>query len=69
MSSTIRLSQETKELINTFGTKGESYEEIIKRMYDLALKEQLRQFLMPSERFISLDDFEKEINKKWPKSK
>lgn len=69
MPSTIQLSHETKKLISTFGLKGESYETIIKRLYDLALKEQLRQFLMPNERFISLDEFEKEVNRKWPKSK
>lgn len=67
--STIQLSNETKKLISTFGLKGESYEVIIKRLYDLAVKEQLRQFLFPSEKYISLDEFEKEVNKKWPKSK
>ena len=67
MSSTIKLSHETKKLIGTFGLKGESYETIIKRLYDLAVKEQLKQFLMPSEKFISLDDFEKRVNKNWPK--
>ena len=69
MTSTIRISPETKNLISTFGVKGESFEVIIRRMYELAVKEHLRRFLMPSERFISLDEFEKGINKKWPKSK
>lgn len=69
MTSTIKLSKETKELISTFGMKGESFETIIKRIYSFAVKGQLREFLMPSDRFVSLDDFEKEINKKWPKSK
>ncbi|MEK6833636.1 MAG: hypothetical protein AABY32_06340 [Nanoarchaeota archaeon] len=69
MTSTIQLSNETKELISSFGTKKETYEDIIKRIYNLAVKEQLRQFLMPSDRFISLDEFKKEVEKKWPKSK
>jgi len=69
MISTIQLSNETKELISSFGTKKETYEEIIKRIYNLAVKEQLRQFLMPSERYISIDEAIKEAEKRWPKSK
>lgn len=69
MPTTIQISSETKEMISSFGMKGETFETIIKRMYELAVKEHLRQFLMPSNRFISLDEFEKEINKKWPESK
>lgn len=69
MVTTIQISKETKDLISTFGLKGETYETIVRRLYDLAVKEQLRQFLMPSEKYISLDDFEKEVNEKWPKSR
>jgi hypothetical protein len=69
MSSTIRLTHETKQLISTYGLKGESFETIIKRLYYLAEREQLREFLMPSDKYISLDEFEKEIGKKWPKSR
>ena len=69
MSSTIRLSPATKKLISTFGLKGDTYEGIIKRLYHLAVREQLREFLMPSEKYISLDEFEKEVEKKWPRSK
>jgi hypothetical protein len=67
--TTIQLSKEIKDKISSFGIKGESYDEILKRIYSLAVKEQLRQFLLSSENTISLDEFEKEINKKWPKSK
>lgn len=69
MKSTIQLSHETKEMISSFGTKGETFETIIKRIYALAVKEQLRQFLMPSERFISLNEARKELEKEWPRSK
>jgi len=67
MNSTIQLSKETKELINTFGSKEDTYEDIIKRMYSLAVKEQLRQFLMSSEGTITLDEARKRLNKKWPR--
>src|SRR3989338_208432 len=49
METTIQLSKETKEKISTFGLKGESYDEILKRIYALAVKEQLRDFLMSDE--------------------
>ena len=66
MNSTIQLSKETKTLISTFGTKEDTYEDIIKKMYDLAVKEQLRGLLMSSENTITLDEFRQRI-KKWPK--
>jgi hypothetical protein len=69
MASTIRVSNVVKEKIASFGLKGESYDQIISRIYDLAVKEHMRQVLMSSEKYISLDQFEKEVNKKWPKSK
>ncbi len=69
MTSTIQISNETKKLISSFGTKEDSYEDIIKRLYNIAVKEQLRQFLMPSNRYIPIDEAIKEAEKRWPKSK
>ena len=62
MNTTIQLSKETKDLIATFGTKEDTYEEIIKRMYRLASKEQLRGFLMSSEGTVSIDEAREIIN-------
>ena len=56
MATTIQISNETKNLIGTFGTKEDTYEDIIKRMYEMAVKEQLREFLMSDENCISLDE-------------
>ena len=67
MATTIQLSEKTKALIATFGTKEDTYEDILKRMHRLALKEQLREFLMSSENTISLDDARKRLAKRWPK--
>ncbi|MCK4647815.1 hypothetical protein KAT24_02710 [Candidatus Pacearchaeota archaeon] len=69
MTSTIQLSHETKNMISSFGMKGETFETIIKRLYAFAVKEQLREFLMSSENCISLEEFKKEIEEKWPRSK
>ncbi|MBI2044249.1 hypothetical protein HYT24_02700 [Candidatus Pacearchaeota archaeon] len=65
--TTIQLSRETKEKISTFGKKGESYDEILRRIYDLAVKEHLREFLMSDEGFIPIEDAIKEVNKRWPR--
>ena len=65
--TTIQLSNETKDKISSFGTKGESYDDIIKRIYSLAVKEQLRDFLMSGEGFIPIEEAIKEADKKWPK--
>ena len=67
--TTIQLSKETKGKISSFGIKGESYDEILKRIYSLAVKEQLKEFLLSSEDTISIEDARKEADKKWPKSK
>ncbi len=69
MISTIQISKETKKLISSFGGKEDSYEDIIKRIYALAVKEQLREFLMSSENCISIEEARKELDKKWPRSK
>ena len=67
--TTIQLSKELKEKIASFGQKGESYDEIIKKIYALAVKEQLREFLMSDKGYISIEEARKELNKKWPKSR
>ena len=67
--STIQLSKETKKKISSFGVKGESYDDIINRIYSLAVKEQLKEFLMSDEGFISIEDARKDLDKRWPRSK
>lgn len=67
--TTIQLSKEIKEKISSFGIKGESYDDIIRRIYALAVKEQLREFLMSSEGFIPIEEAIKEAEKKWPTKK
>ena len=65
--TTIQLSKETKDKISSLGIKGESYDAILKRIYSLAVKEQLRNFLMSDEGFIPIEDAIKEADKKWSK--
>lgn len=67
MTSTIQLSKETKDLLGSFGTKKETYEDIIKRVYALAVKEQLREFLMSSENTIPIEEAIERAKKRWRK--
>ena len=67
--TTIQLKKETKDKISSFGMKGDSYDDIIKRIYSLAVKEQLREFLLSSENTISIEEARKEAEKIWPRSK
>ncbi len=68
-TTTIQLNKETKDKISSFGMKGDSYDDILKRIYLLAVKEQLREFLLSSENTISIEEARKEAEKLWPKSK
>ncbi|MBR9699818.1 hypothetical protein GOV09_05150 [Candidatus Woesearchaeota archaeon] len=65
MNTTIQISNETKKLISTFGNKEDTYEVIIKRLYDMAVKEQLREFLMSSKNAIPIDEAIKRAKKEW----
>jgi len=66
-TTTIQLSKETRDKISSFGVKGESYDDILKRIYSFAVKEQLKNFLMSDEGFIPIEDAIKEADKKWSK--
>lgn len=66
-TTTIQLNKSTRDRIASFGMKGESYEEIINRIYSLAVKEQLRQFLMSEDGFVPIEEAIKEAKKRWPK--
>ena len=67
MNTTIQITKETKELLSNFGTKKDTYEDIIKRIYKLACEEQLRKFMEPSEKYISIHEAIEISKKKWQK--
>jgi len=67
MTSTIQLSKETKDIIASFGSKKDTYEDIIKKIYSLAVKEQLREFLMSSKNSIPIEEAIRRAKKEWPK--
>jgi len=48
VNTTIQVSEELKKKISSFGTKEETYEQILERIYDFAVQIQLKEFLMSS---------------------
>jgi len=67
MATTVQLSKGTKDLLNSFGTKEDTYDDIIRRIYKLAVKEQVREFLMTSKNTISLEEARKRHAERWSK--
>ena len=65
MITTIQISKETKDLIGSFGTKEDTYEDIIKKLYSFAVKEQLREFLMSSDNTMTIAEARKRHEQKW----
>ena len=63
--TTIQLSRETKDKISSFGVKGESYDVILRRIYSLAVKEQLRAFLISDEGYIPVKEALERAKAKW----
>ncbi|MEK6812115.1 MAG: antitoxin VapB family protein [Nanoarchaeota archaeon] len=68
-NTTIAIRRDLKEKIMEFATKKESYSDVIERLLKSAEQRLLNDVLFNEEGFISLDDFEKEVKRKWPKSK
>ena len=68
-NTTIQLSQELKENIASFGLKHETYDTILRRIFDIAVQAQLREFLMSSEGCVTIGEARKELEKEWPRLK
>jgi hypothetical protein len=62
--STIQVDQETKAKLQSFGKKGETYQDIINRLYTIAVREQLRQYVSETPT-VPIDDAISRAKKKW----
>ena len=67
MNTTIQINRKTKEQIQSFGTKGETFDDIIRKIYGMAVKQQLREFLMSSEDTTPIEEALARAKKKWQK--
>lgn len=67
MNTTIAISEEVRDKIKEFGIKGESYSEILLRLYDSAKERQLHDLLMSPKNSIPIDEAIKRAKKEWQK--
>jgi predicted CopG family antitoxin len=68
MATTISISEEMKEKLKNLGRAGDSYEDVIKRMYDITSKSMLLAYLYDESDSVSIDEAIAEARKKWRKS-
>ena len=61
MATTISISEETKEKLKNLGRAGDSYEDVIKRMYEFTRKNILLSYLYDESDSISLEEARKRI--------
>ncbi|MEK6933910.1 MAG: antitoxin VapB family protein [Nanoarchaeota archaeon] len=66
-NTTIAVSNEIKERIKEFGTKGETYSEVIARLLESARKRQLQDLLMNEEDTVSIEEAISNSKKRWQK--
>lgn len=66
-NTTIAISNDLKEEIKQFGTKGETYSDILRRILSSAKKRQLHDLLMNEEDTISIEEAISNSKKRWQK--
>jgi hypothetical protein len=66
MATTIQIDQKTKEKLASFGKKGETYQDIINRLYDIAVQQQLHDLLY-SGHAVSIDSAIARAKQRWQK--
>ena len=66
-NTTIAITKEIQEGIKEFGSKGETYSEIIARLIESAKKRQLNDLLMSEENTVSIDEAIANSKKRWQK--
>ena len=68
MVTTIAISSELKEKLRNFGRTGDSYEDVIRRMYEMTRKNLLMTYLYDLSDSLTIDEAIAEARKKWQKS-
>lgn len=68
MVTTISLSDEMKEKLRNLGKAGDTYDDIIRRMYEATKKNLLLQYLYDGSDSVDINEALAEARKRWPKS-
>ncbi|MFP4112401.1 MAG: hypothetical protein ACLFPQ_01735 [Candidatus Woesearchaeota archaeon] len=67
MTTTIAISEDLKEKIRNLGRTGDSYEDVIRKMYEVAKKNILMSYLYDTSDSVPIDEAISDAKKKWPK--
>ena len=64
MNTTIAISTEVKDQLKEFGVKGETYEDVIKRLLESAKERQLHDFFMDTKGYLTIAQARKRLKAK-----
>jgi len=67
MSTTMAVSEEVKEELKSFGSKGETYDDILRKIIEVAKERQLEVLLMDESNTDSMNNALKRAKSKWQK--
>lgn len=67
MNTTISITKEIRDKIKEFGMKGESYSDILERLYNSAVERQLQDLLMDTTNCIPVSEALERSKKRWQK--
>ena len=67
MATTISISEELREKLKNLGRAGDSYEDVITKMYEMTRKNILLSFLYDESDSVSIDEALRQARKKWQK--
>jgi predicted CopG family antitoxin len=67
MNTTIAISEDVRDMIKEFGSKGETYDDILKKMLNSARERQLQELLMDDADCIPVEEALAKARKKWSK--
>jgi predicted CopG family antitoxin len=67
MNTTISIPKELKEKLSEFGNKGETYSEVILKLYNSAKERQLHDILMDEKETMPVEIALKRAKKQWQK--
>ncbi len=68
MATTISLSMEMKEKLKHLGKAGDTYDDIIRRMYEATKKSLMMQYLYDESDSTGIDEAIADARKRWPRS-
>ncbi len=69
MATTISISKETKEKLKNLGRAGDSYEDVIKKMYEISKKQILLDYLYESSDSLTIAEARAELKNAKSKNK